>query len=276
MIVDYHLHTPYCGHAHGKTIDYIERAIALGISEICFSDHLGRYYLTSVQKRRYWDWGMDERTLPRYIAELVDLQKLYADRISIKLGLEIDFIEGAEELLMPFVNYFPFDCLLGSVHCLPRYGWKHLADYKEYNETEIFTEYFRYVRALIASRQFHTCAHIDFIWRYMRWPQQGACALLEREIAATVAAAKSVDICIEINANGFLWSHNRTLEGTDPYVMLLSELRNQQVPITIGSDAHDPSLVGKAFDDIIPVLHSWGISSCALFSGGKRSLVPLG
>jgi HisJ family histidinol phosphate phosphatase len=57
MRVDYHVHTPYCGHAHGKIIHYIDSAIENGIQEIGFADHLGRYYLTPAQKRRYWDWG---------------------------------------------------------------------------------------------------------------------------------------------------------------------------------------------------------------------------
>ncbi len=28
MLADYHVHTPYCGHAKGKIIEYIEAAIA--------------------------------------------------------------------------------------------------------------------------------------------------------------------------------------------------------------------------------------------------------
>jgi histidinol-phosphatase (PHP family) len=276
LIIDYHLHTPYCGHAQGKTVQYIERAIALGMSEICFTDHLGRYYLTHVQRRRYWDWGMDERTIPRYVAELVELRELFSDKISIKIGLEIDFIEGADELLAPFLTYHPFDFLLGSIHCLPKFGWKHLADFKEYSEERIFREYFRYARAALHSGYFHSLAHLDFIWRYIRWPRHEPFSFLEREIAETVKTVQETDRCIEINANGYLWSQTNHRESIDPYIILLGEIKNQHVPITIGSDAHDPLLVGKAYGDIIPLLHGWGITQCAVFTGGRRSLVPLG
>jgi histidinol-phosphatase (PHP family) len=276
LIVDYHLHTPYCGHAQGKTIQYIERAMALGISEICFSDHLGRYYLTHVQRRRYWDWGMDERTIPRYVAELNELKEIFTDKILIKIGLEIDYIEGADELLTPFLTYYPFDFFLGSVHCLPKFGWKHLADCKGHHEEPMFLEYFRYTRAALRSGYFHSLAHLDFIWRYTPWPQQDPFSLLEREIAETVQTARETDRCIEINANGYLWSQTNIAKGPDPYAMLLSEVKNQQVPVTIGSDAHDPFLVGKAFGEIIPLLHRSGITSCAVFTGGRREIVPLG
>ena len=36
---DYHLHTPLCKHASGEPPDYARRALALGLTEIGFSDH---------------------------------------------------------------------------------------------------------------------------------------------------------------------------------------------------------------------------------------------
>lgn len=275
-MVDYHIHTPYCGHAYGKTVEYIEKAIMAGMDEICFTDHLGRYYLTTVQKRRYWDWGMNERTISRYVEEISELRELYRDRISIKIGLEIDFIEGAEELLEPFISFYPFDFLLASVHCLPRFGWRHLSEYSEYDEIKVFDEYFRYARAAICSGLFHSLAHPDFIWRYLRWPSQGAAEYFEREIASLVGEACRRQTCIEINANGYIWSGLNVPEGTDPFVTLLSQIREQRPPVTLGSDAHEPGSVGKAFGDIIPVLRSWDITECSVFTEGRRSTVPLG
>ncbi|MBI3316105.1 MAG: PHP domain-containing protein, partial [Candidatus Omnitrophica bacterium] len=37
--VDYHMHTPLCGHAVGEPGEYVEQAIKVGLSEIGFSDH---------------------------------------------------------------------------------------------------------------------------------------------------------------------------------------------------------------------------------------------
>jgi len=276
LLIDYHIHTPYCGHAHGKTAEYIERAIALGIEEICFTDHLGRYYLTHVQRRRYWDWGMDERTIVRYVAELTDLQRLYAGKIRIKIGLEIDFIEGADELLVPFLSYYPFDFLLCSVHCLPKFGWKHLSDYKEFDGVTVFREYFRYTRAALASGLFSSLAHLDFAWRYLKWPEHSMLSLLEEEIVATVATAAEHNQCMEVNANGYMWSYTHIREGADPFLMFIEACVKQLVPITIGSDAHDPQLVGKTFTDLIPVLRSWGVREVATFDKGVRTMVPLG
>ena len=38
-IVDYHMHTPLCGHAVGEPLEYAEAAIEIGLEEIGFSDH---------------------------------------------------------------------------------------------------------------------------------------------------------------------------------------------------------------------------------------------
>jgi histidinol-phosphatase (PHP family) len=275
VIVDYHVHTPYCGHAHGKTIQYIEQAIALGMTEIGFADHLGRYYLTHVQRKRHWDWGMNERNIGRYISELLELRDLYNDRIAVKIGLEIDFIEGAEGLLQPFLDHFQFDFLLASIHCLPRFGWKHLADQSSREEEQIFREYFRVARVALQSPLFHSLAHLDFIWRYLKWPKN-AIKLFEKEIAETVAVAQKSDRCLEINANGFIWSRLKITDGPDPYALFLSEIRNRSVPVTIGSDAHDPKMVGKSFGELLPLLRSWKITSCSSFNEGKRRQIPIG
>ena len=42
-----------------------------------------------------------------------------SDRIAVKIGLEIDYIEGAEDLLAPFFDNFTLDFCLCSIHCIP-------------------------------------------------------------------------------------------------------------------------------------------------------------
>jgi len=271
MRVDYHVHTPYCGHAHGKIIHYIDSAIENGIQEIGFADHLGRYYLTPAQKRRYWDWGMDERELVRYYAELSDLREIYSDRIAVKIGLEIDYIEGAEDLLAPFFDNFSLDFCLCSIHCIPRFGWKHLSDYHSNTDnSEVYKEYFRLSRAALKSGLFHSLAHLDFIWRYLNWPVNEHEEMLS-EISRTVQTALQSDRCIEINANGFIFSKANRNQDFDPFDFLIDQISQYNAPITTGSDAHDPKMVAKAFPEMINFLLSKGITSFRSFSDGNPS-----
>jgi histidinol-phosphatase (PHP family) len=276
MIIDYHVHSPYCGHAHGKIIEYIEAAIDRGIDEIGFSDHLGRYYLTRSQKSIYWDWGMDARDVARYIAELSDLQEVYKNRISIKIGLEIDYIEGAEDLLIPLITNFPLDFCLCSIHCIPEFGWGHLSDYKhKTNALPIYKEYFRIARASMNSPLFHSLAHLDFLWRYIPLSVQYQSQFFD-EISHTVETASQKGRCIEINANGFLWFQSAIENNQkNPFSFMLDQIKYHDTPITIGSDAHEPGKVGKAFPELIAYLQSKGLHHVYGFSEGKKILYTL-
>ncbi|MBN1981216.1 MAG: histidinol-phosphatase [Chitinivibrionales bacterium] len=271
-LCDYHIHTPYCKHAEGAIIEYVDVALRKGMNEICFTDHLGRYYLTPSQRRRYWDWGMAQRSLNRYIDELEQIKKTYKDAIVIKMGLEIDYIEGAEELVQPLIQQFPFDFLIGSIHCLPLFGWKHIAHYTTYDPYLLFSEYFRVAQAAIASKLFDSLGHLDFIWRYGQWPQNESSNIYEW-IDQTVKAAAQHDCAIEINSNGYLWSQMYTVETGDPFECLMQSIKKQRTIITVGSDAHRPDFVAKSFPDIHATLTMRGISECAIFNKRKKSLV---
>lgn len=276
MIADYHVHTPYCGHAHGKIINYVEFAIETGIDEICFSDHLGRYYLSKSQKRRYWDWGMDEKNLGRYFNELSDLQEIFKHQISIKSGLEIDFIEGADELLKPYYHNFKLDFALCSIHCMPKFNWNHISSYSEKNNTfQFYKEYFRLARTALHSDMFDSLAHLDFIWRNVAFPYEALDEILQ-EITDTVYTASQLNKCLEINANGYLWSKEDHFFGIpDPFIHLLDQIKKYDVRVTIGSDAHDPVMVGKIFHELIPMLVKQNITKINVFSDRIASTVQL-
>lgn len=268
MTSDFHIHTTYCGHATGSTLQYIESAIAKGLKEIGFADHLGRYYLTSAQKRRYWDWGMNERNIGRYFEEVSALSSTFDDTISIKVGLEVDFIEGAEDLFKPLVDNYAFDFYLGSIHCLPRFGWKHLSEYHSADAKKVYGEYFRLLRLAITSHLFHSIAHPDFIFRYIPAPEELYQNIID-ELKLTSKTASEHNVPLEVNANSFLWSAMNQ-SGFDPFLILLDSIGEYSVPITIGSDAHEPRNVGKVFPEIKELLVSRNIRQYFVFSEKKQ------
>jgi histidinol-phosphatase (PHP family) len=277
VIVDYHVHTPYCGHAQGKMVEYIEAAIHAGISELGFSDHLGRYYLGRIQKKRYWDWGMSERDLDRYFIEALELKELFADRITIRVGLEVDYIEGAEDLVQRITNRFPYDYLLGSIHCIPNIGWRHLAQYAKsgMDPEKIYALYFSIAKAALESGLFQSLAHVDFVWRYLICPKTYQENLVHY-ISDVVSLAKKLKTDIEINSNGYLWSQAIYKNDFNPFNVLVNAIGAQQATITLGSDAHAPQAVAKFFPEIISLLKNNGITWVSVFNQKKKSLIRLG
>ncbi|MBD3322664.1 MAG: histidinol-phosphatase HisJ family protein [Chitinivibrionales bacterium] len=274
VLVDYHVHTPYCGHAQGKIIDYIESGIAAGLSEIGFADHLGRYYLSRSQKRRYWDWGMDEKACSRYFEELAGLRDVYNDRIAIKIGMEVDFIAGAEDIAGQLIEKFPCDFILGSIHCLPEFGWRHLAETSLNDTSVMYAAYFTQACECVKSGLFNSLAHLDFIWRYVKWPKRKSIDVYPMIHDAVSCAAKN-DCCIEINANGYLWSQLYTIRQGDPFAYMIKSINEENVAVTIGSDAHSPSHVAKLFPQLIEYLGTEGIRQVEVLTKKKRKSVTL-
>ncbi len=245
------------------------------MSEIAFTDHLGRYYLSKSQRRRHFDWGMDKRALRRYHDELLDIKDAYSDAITIRIGLEVDYVEGAEDILQPLLEAYSFDFILGSLHCLPHFSWRHLADASQSQPELLFKEYFSAARTLMQSGFFHSMAHIDFAWRYVKWPAPKHYNVFDG-IISTVECARETDMAMEVNANGYLWSQIYQVRGGDPFELFLNEASRRNVPITLGSDAHSPKHVGKNFAQLIMYLREHGITEVAVFEQGKRKMVPLG
>jgi histidinol-phosphatase (PHP family) len=272
---DYHVHTPYCGHAHGKIVDYVEAAIEAGLHHIGFADHLGRYYLSSSQRRHHWDWGMKERNVGRYIDELQELKHVYCRQIEIRIGMEIDYVEGAEDILEKALRPYSFDFLLGSIHCIPLFGWKHLSSYSRSNPWPVYQEYFRLCRTAVESGLFDSLAHPDFVWRYVRWPSMHT-EQIAAEMEKLTETAARFDRALEVNANAYLWSQLYSVDDFDPLQEFLAMARRNAAPVSIGSDAHKPQFVAKWFEHLQGVLKNAGIEQYASFKNRRREMIPFG
>ena len=87
-LTDYHVHTPLCRHAEGWPLEMAARAVELGLAELGFADHNPMPVL-------FDDWRMLREELPQYL-EQVDWARRQFPLLPIRLGLEMDFLEGCE------------------------------------------------------------------------------------------------------------------------------------------------------------------------------------
>ena len=84
-MIDYHVHTSLCNHANGTMEQYIRQAVEIGLTEICFLDHL----ILHEKGRRL---TMSPEELPFYFHAARHLANKYKDQIQVKVGLEVDVI----------------------------------------------------------------------------------------------------------------------------------------------------------------------------------------
>ena len=87
MIANYHTHTPRCGHAVGTEVEYAQAAVDAGIEILGFSDHTPYWFSGDY----YSHMRMYPHELEGYCEAVRKVQKQYADKLQIHLGLEVEY-----------------------------------------------------------------------------------------------------------------------------------------------------------------------------------------
>jgi histidinol-phosphatase (PHP family) len=254
---DYHMHSTF---SDGRSApeDYIAPAIAAGLNEIGFSEHLTLF-------REQEEWNMNPEKIFSYLEHL-QMLKQKTTGIIIRTGLEVDFFEGKEEQIREFLKPLPLDYVIGSVHYLgPKTVDLGPEFYEGKNIDRLFESYFDKVCVAIASGIFDIIAHCDLIRIYGYKPSSDPEALY-RKMARTM---KKHDVAFEVNTNG----RNRPLADFYPDRKFLNIFLDEKVPVCVNSDAHMPARVGQYFDEAYDLLRFAGFTEMAVFENRKRRMV---
>ncbi|NMB24926.1 MAG: histidinol-phosphatase [Firmicutes bacterium] len=270
MLVDYHLHTVYSRHAKGTIEEYLTKAEALGIEEVCFTEHTSRQYLTEEAKARIPYVWMQDHELSLYLEDLAEAAT--KTPLRLKRGLEVDYFVGFEDALRDFLKEWPLDFVMGTIHFLPAYDMRYVTLVED-APANLLLEYFGYAKQAVETGLFDSLAHIHLPWQAVPWPKGDLEKEVLQSLAEVVAAAKVQDMCLEINTRAFNFEGYGTL---GLYQNFLGMLADYDVPITMGSDAHSPQEIGRNYSAIIKELARYGIDEVAVFDKRQRAMVPLG
>ncbi|HEU4964121.1 MAG TPA: histidinol-phosphatase HisJ family protein [Bacilli bacterium] len=268
MLVDYHTHHDRCGHAVGGLEEYIQAAVKRGLGEIGFSDHQPVIHLTPEQLLP--EVAMTREQLPEYVEEALRLQEQYKDEIVVRVGLEADWIEGYREPIRELLATYPFDYVIGSVHFLGEWDitdYRQLEGWDSRDHAEVCREYFRQIRLSAESGLFDTLGHIDVVKRFGHIPAK----LYEYLLEETIAAIREAGVCVEVNTSGLRYK----CEEQFPSRRLLEMMYSHGVPLTVGSDAHKPELVGEGLETVVPLIKSVGYREVHGFVGRQRYAIEL-
>lgn len=272
MHIDYHTHHERCGHAVGKLEDYVKRGVELGLQQLGLSDHLP---LIHVDPDNYYpEMAMPLAELPRYVEECLTLKERYRGIIDLRVGLEADYIEGYEEQIRELLSPYPWDYLIGSVHFL---GEWDITDHRQVHgwegkdELEVYRFYYDAVKKSALSGLYDIIGHMDVIKRFGYGPQtpEGKAEVKELELGTLRVIANS-GITMELNASGL----TKPCAEMFPAEHLLQEALNLGIPLTLGSDAHDPTKLGDGLQEARHMLWDTGFRELAIFDGRRRTLVP--
>lgn len=262
-LVDYHIHTRLCGHASGEPEDYVRVAIAKGLREIGFADHM------PLLRMRDDRLTMAPEDLPAYVDLVRELQAS-VDEIKIRLGIEMDYIPGQMDEIWGIASRYDFDYVYGAVHYIDGWGFsdsRHLSTYEGRDPDETYARYFELFCEAARGGGFDIMAHPDLVKKH----GIETTLAVDELYAAAVDALEEADVAIEINTSGL---RKRALD-LYPSLPFLRACGERSVPVTLGSDAHAPGQVGMDFDLARGLLERAGIAQIAAFESRRRRLLPL-
>lgn len=253
QLVDYHVHPGYSIDAAPVSIDeYCAKGITLNLAEICFTPHL-----EVDESRRHIDWfvrcenrvmRMDNpRWLELYFQDIDHARKKYSPDLIIKAGIEVGFEPGRESYIEKILTSYPFDFVLGSIHCLDHIAISSKKECGAYfaNKTSanMADSYFNMLDLAVKSRLFDCMAHIDLYRRYGKAFLGSQTEDLHKGYIENIFLFMAKhSIGLEINTSGL----RRGLDDLHPSPMILQTAIDSGVNFyTIGSDAHSLNEIGQ-------------------------------
>lgn len=260
VIYDSHVHTHFCHHAAGDLDDYAVEAYANNLRGFIFTCHspLPIQWAPSVRM------AMEE--LPHYQRTIEQLQVDWGHVLDIRLGLECDYVPHHPEVIEPVIGQLPLDYVLGSVH--PQFD-EYLAQYYFGVEEDFQAQYFRHLADAAESGYFHAISHPDLVRELFpdSWDLQRQLPHI-REMLDRVAATS---VALELNTSSLF----RAFGETSPGPAMLAEMAERQIPVVLGSDAHQADCVAREFHYALRLLRELGYHEICHFLHGKKQTLPI-
>ncbi|MEW5910699.1 MAG: histidinol-phosphatase [Thermodesulfobacteriota bacterium] len=260
-MIDYHLHTPLCRHAVKSMDLYVRRAISLGLSEICFLDHL---ILTPPNNSK----SMSLSEVPLYYHAIQILKNRYQEFIIVKGGLEIDFQPEVMNIVERLTASFAFDAVGASVHFvdgLDIVSRSAVQTHQHLNPDLLYSHYLEKLRKMLDFSFYDFICHFDLPKKFGK-KIHGS---YKTELDEILSLIKQKGIALEVNTAGY--DHPAGEAYPSPGILVLCH--DLDIPITLGSDAHSPDDIGRYYGRMLDQIRQIGYGHLTGFS--KRIPYPI-
>jgi len=272
MISDQHLHLergPYTPENYpDEWVDrFLATAAQVGVERLGVVEHAYRFREAHRLLPNAW---ADERCLYRLDAYSAFVERQKSRGLPISFGLEMDYVPTSEEGIARFLALYPWDFVLGSVHFIADVGIdlaEHRAEAAKLGRRALWERYFELSRKAAQTGLFDVLTHPDLPKIFGERAQHP----LGDEFRQTAAALRKHNMAIECNTAGL----RKPVGEIYPVAAYLAAARDAGVPVSIGSDAHEPENVGAGFPIAVALLRSVGYEEAVHFIGRRRFARPL-
>jgi histidinol-phosphatase (PHP family) len=275
VLTDYHLHlrsdaleaTAAEHYTQANVERYRTVASERGIAELGVSEHVYRFeQALAVWRHPFWiENARDD--LDSYCA-------FVREQTDLRLGIEADFVPGAEDRMANLLSEREFDYVIGSVHFL-RDDAVDMDDFGIWktgrSAEEIWRRYFQTVGEAARSGLFDVIGHPDLVkvWGRERPRPEGD---LRRYYELALEGIAGGQVAVELSTAGL---RKRAAE-LYPAPAFLEMCVQAGVPVALSSDAHRAEDVGADYEVALALLEALGVSELCVFERRERRLEPLG
>jgi histidinol-phosphatase (PHP family) len=234
---------------------WVDSARARGLSDIAFTDH-DRYHV-----------GVDFDVIERVRAANPD--------VKLRAGIELDNDPVHSEKGRRWVekHWERLDFVLGSVHFLDRPDQmfdtvpEGASQFDGREIDDIYADYFRRVREMVASGLIDCLAHIDLIKIHRHRPNGDVRALAEETMDFIAARG----LAIELSTAGW----RKPVDELYPSDTLIELAIAKGIPFTTASDAHSHVQLAENYGRLGEKVKAFGITKVCVFERHQKRMRAL-
>jgi len=272
-LADYHVHPGFSIDAEASSIeDYCRAALARGLAEICFTPH---YEVDPVRAARDWRVRLSDGIFPMddpawldvFFGEITAARAGFAPLgLTVRAGLEVGFERGLEAAVSRVTEAYPFDLVLGAVHCLDHVAISSSRECGDYfgrhAPQEMARSYFAALHDAVRSGLFDVMAHLDLYRRHgFRFYGETVDTLYQGLVEPVLAAMAGRGVGLEVNTSSLAGGGDQFY----PSDQVLRLARESGVRVyTLGSDAHRVADLGRGLESAALRLKGLGLAPVSL------------
>lgn len=169
-------------------------------------------------------------------------------QFDVRVGVEVDFVPDKNAEIWRALEGHPWDFLIGSVHEVDSIDFQSQHKWSRAEGEALWLRYYELLRAAVGSGRFSVVSHPV----RMRASNPFLPPRLDEELEQLATAATHHNVALEINGCDILY-----------FPSLVKRLARacalQHTPISIGSDAHDPTEIARGHQLSEELLREMGI-----------------
>ena len=255
-LYDMHMHTRFSGDSEADPFALAQKACDIGLSGICFTDHLDIDYKETP--------GLFDLDIPSYKKEISLIKEQFSDKLDIAWGIEIGLQPYLAKENKAIALNHDFDFIIGSTHQLHQIDIYYPTFWEGRSEDDGYRDYFEETLKNIQSDvDFDVYGHIDYVVRYgpnknKYYTYEKFADILDEIFRTLIHKGKGIELNMAGLKYGLGHAHP-TMEGLKRYRELGGEI------ITLGSDGHAPEQIAWEFEKAPDLLKAAGFDYFTIF-----------